>query len=87
MKSRNQISISEKKRLLTFQEHTPIMISKLSRYCQNTRHDKVYYLAHNGFQHDFLIILNNLKESDFLDSFKESFQDAICLDSLSFSRY
>ena len=81
--SNKQINSSEK-RLLTFEEYAPIMIKQLSEYCQQTPHDNVYFLAHNGFSHDYIIILDNLERTKHLDYFTESFKDALFLDSLSF---
>ena len=81
--SNKQINSSEK-RLLTFEEYAPIMIKQLSEYCQQTPHDNVYFLAHNGFSHDYIIILDNLERTRHLEYFTESFNDALFLDSLSF---
>ena len=72
----DQINFSEK-RLLTFEEYAPIMIKQLSTFCKNTPHDKIYFLAHNGFSHDYIIILDNLERSGHLDSFTEFFKDAL----------
>ena len=81
--SSKQVNLSEK-RLLTFSEYAPIMIKYLSTYCQNTPHKHVYFLAHNGFPHDYIIILDNLERSGHLPLFSDSFHDSLFLDSLSF---
>lgn len=81
--SSEQINASEK-RLLTFKEYAPIMIDQLSTYCKNTPHDKVYFLAHNGFDHDYTIIFDNLERFGLADYFIEKFGDALFLDSLAF---
>lgn len=58
------------------------MIYQIYEYCSITPHNQIYFIAHNGFNHDFIILFDNLEKSHCFNIFREFFGNAIFLDSL-----
>lgn len=72
------------RRPLDFEDYALVMIYEIYEFCSITPHNQIYFIAHNGFDHDYPILFDNLEKSDCINVFRKFFQNAIFLDSLEY---
>lgn len=58
------------------------LIDDVYDYCLEKPDRQIYFVAHNGFQHDFVILCDILKNRGLYEYFESKFKNAIFLDSL-----